>query len=124
MLRPCAKSSITIPRDAERKAFEQEAMLNSVYKACKIICPSVLLKLSKEVQRTSVVIFVPFSDLIPHAPNSARPDLLTTANVKPGIPWASAIFCTAFTTSGVRIVVDVPLTADRRSSLAVASTVQ
>ena len=33
LLRPFAKSSITIPREAERKAFEQEARLNSVYKA-------------------------------------------------------------------------------------------
>src|SRR5258708_18080137 len=32
VLRPCAKSSIRIPREAERKAFEQEARLNSVYK--------------------------------------------------------------------------------------------
>jgi hypothetical protein len=33
VLRPCAKSSITIPREAERKAFEQEPRLNSVCKA-------------------------------------------------------------------------------------------
>jgi hypothetical protein len=33
VLRPFAKSSITIPREAERKAFEQEARLNSVYNA-------------------------------------------------------------------------------------------
>jgi hypothetical protein len=33
VLRPCAKSSITIPREVARKAFEQEAMLNRVYKA-------------------------------------------------------------------------------------------
>ena len=33
VLRPCAKSSITIPREAERKAFEQDARLKSVYKA-------------------------------------------------------------------------------------------
>jgi hypothetical protein len=33
VLRPCAKSSITIPREVERNAFEQEAILNSVYKA-------------------------------------------------------------------------------------------
>ena len=33
VLRPCAKSSITIPREAERKAFDNEARLNSVYKA-------------------------------------------------------------------------------------------
>ncbi len=32
VLRPCAKSSITIPREVERKAFEQEERLNSVYK--------------------------------------------------------------------------------------------
>jgi hypothetical protein len=33
VLRPCAKSSIRIPREVARKAFEQEAILNSVYKA-------------------------------------------------------------------------------------------
>jgi hypothetical protein len=33
VLRPCAKSSITIPREVARKAFEQEAILNSVYNA-------------------------------------------------------------------------------------------
>jgi hypothetical protein len=33
VLRPYAKSSITIPREADRNAFEQEARLNSVYKA-------------------------------------------------------------------------------------------
>jgi len=33
VLRPCAKSSITIPREADRNAFEQEARLKSVYKA-------------------------------------------------------------------------------------------
>jgi len=32
VLRPCANSSITIPREAERKAFEQEPILKSVYK--------------------------------------------------------------------------------------------
>jgi hypothetical protein len=32
-LRPCAKSSIRIPREVARKAFEQEAILNNVYKA-------------------------------------------------------------------------------------------
>jgi len=32
VLRPCAKSSITIPREVARKAFEQEARLNSVYR--------------------------------------------------------------------------------------------
>ena len=32
VLRPFAKSSITIPRDVGTKAFEQEAILNSVYK--------------------------------------------------------------------------------------------
>jgi hypothetical protein len=35
LLRPCAKSSIKIPREAETKAFEQEAILNSVYKTCR-----------------------------------------------------------------------------------------
>lgn len=30
VFRPWAKSSIRIPREAERKAFEQEARLNSV----------------------------------------------------------------------------------------------
>jgi hypothetical protein len=33
VLRPRAKSSITIPREAERKAFEHEPRLKSVYKA-------------------------------------------------------------------------------------------
>src|SRR6267154_3649514 len=33
VLRPCAKSSITIPREADRKAFEQEPRLKSVCKA-------------------------------------------------------------------------------------------
>src|SRR6267154_1011394 len=33
VLRPCAKSSITIPREVARKAFEQDARLNNVYKA-------------------------------------------------------------------------------------------
>ena len=33
VLRPFAKSSITIPREAERKAFEQDPRLKSVYKA-------------------------------------------------------------------------------------------
>jgi hypothetical protein len=33
VLRPCAKSSITIPREADRNACEQEARLKSVYKA-------------------------------------------------------------------------------------------
>ena len=33
VLRPHAKSSITIPREAERKAFDKSARLNSVYKA-------------------------------------------------------------------------------------------
>ncbi len=37
ILRPCAKSSITIPRDAVRKAFEQEARLKSVYKVYHIM---------------------------------------------------------------------------------------
>ncbi len=37
VLRPCAKSSITIPRDAVRKAFEQEARLKSVYKVYHIM---------------------------------------------------------------------------------------
>jgi len=32
VFRPCAKSSMRIPREAERKAFEQEAILKSVYK--------------------------------------------------------------------------------------------
>jgi hypothetical protein len=32
VLRPCAKSSITIPIEVARKALEQEARLNSVYK--------------------------------------------------------------------------------------------
>jgi hypothetical protein len=32
VLRPCAKSSITIPREVATNAFEQEAILNSVYK--------------------------------------------------------------------------------------------
>jgi hypothetical protein len=32
VLRPCAKSSITIPIEVARKAFEQEAILNSVYR--------------------------------------------------------------------------------------------
>ncbi|SRR6266404_1237999 len=77
--------------------------------------PSVHLELSKKVQRTSVVILVPFSDLIPQAPNSTGPVLLTMANVKPGIPSASTIFCTDSTKSGVRIVGDVPLRVDRRS---------
>ena len=36
VLRPCAKSSIRIPREVERKAFEQEAILNSVYKTYRI----------------------------------------------------------------------------------------
>jgi hypothetical protein len=33
VFRPYAKSSITIPIEVARKAFEQEARLNSVYKA-------------------------------------------------------------------------------------------
>ncbi len=113
VFRPCAKSSITIPRDAERKAFEQDARSNSVYKACSIMDPSVHLKLSKKVRRTSVVILVPFSDLIP---SSAGPVLLTMANVKPGIPSASTIFCTDSTKSGVRT-----LGVDRRSLPAAVS---
>ena len=116
VLRPCAKSSITIPREAERKAFEQEPMLKSVYKYVNL---SVHLKDLEKVRRTSVVILVPFSDLIPHAPSSAGPVLLTMANVKPGIPSASTIFCTDSTKLGVKTL---GAGVDRRSLLAAAST--
>jgi hypothetical protein len=117
VFRPCAKSSITIPRDAERKAFEQDARSNNVYKACDIMDPSVHLELSKKVRRTSVVILVPFSDLILHALDSAGPVLPTMANVKPGIPSASTIFCTDSTKSGVKT-----RGVDRRSLPAAATT--
>ena len=117
VLRPCAKSSITIPTDVERKAVEQDAILNNVYKACDIMDPSVHQNLRKKFRRTSVVIFEPFSDLIPQAPNSACPVLLMKADVKPGIPLESTVFCTKSAMSGVRRVVD------RRSLPAVASVV-
>ena len=73
VLRPCAKSSIKIPREVARKAFEQEPILNSVYKACRGPISTFSLQTVGRnlLLLTSVVILVPFSDLIPHAPNSA-----------------------------------------------------
>jgi hypothetical protein len=47
VLRPCAKSSIKIPREAERKAFEQEPILNSVYKACRSRISTSIRRLKK-----------------------------------------------------------------------------
>ena len=108
VLRPFAKSSIAIPMEVARKAFEQEARLNKVYKAYR--GPVSTFSLQKVwAYPTSVVILVPFSDLIPHAPNSAGPVLRTTAKVKPGIPFASTISWTDWMTSGVRIGPNVPL---------------
>ena len=74
VFRPCAKSSIRIPREAERKAFEQEARLKSVYR--HIVIPSVPLEPPRiQAERTSVVMFVPSSSLMPHAPSSGGPFL-------------------------------------------------
>ena len=72
VLRPWAKSSTSIPREAERKPFEQEARLNNVY-TDKISASgaSITPRLNMNLKHTSVVILVPSSDLIPHAPNSA-----------------------------------------------------
>ena len=88
--------------------------------------PLVHLKAPKGVQGTFVVMTVPvpFSDLIPHAPSSTGPVLLTTANVNPGTPPVSTISCTVSMKSGVRIVADVPLRVDRRSLPAVISTME
>src|SRR5258708_4172317 len=122
VLRPYAKSSITIPREADRNAFEQEARLNSVYKAYPSRHPISTFEgqQNKSAHVCSHVCAILGFDT--HAPNSAGPVLLTMAKVNPGTPSESTISCIACTTSGVRIVADVSLTFDLRSLPAVPST--
>ena len=62
VLRPCAKSSITIPIEAARKAFEQEARLNSAYKTYRGPISTSIIVASKS--RSSAYVFGHFGTIL------------------------------------------------------------
>jgi hypothetical protein len=102
--------AITIPREAERNAFEQDAILNSVYEAYH----GSISTFELSPRRFSVGVI---PDLIPHAPSSTGPVLFTMAKVKLWTHPASTMSRTVPTKSAA----DVLLRVDRHSFRVAAS---
>jgi hypothetical protein len=104
--------AITIPREAERKAFEQDAILNSVYEAYHGSISTFELSPRRFTFSVGVI-----PDLIPHAPSSTGPVLFTMAKVKLWTHPASTMSRTVQT----KLAADVLLRVDRHSFLVAAS---